>query len=296
MAKGENQGMAYKYVIYEKDGNIARLVFNKPEKLNSLGIIGMEEDWSEVMDAFRQAEQDDDVKVIVLKGAGRAFCTGEDLTRVGVVYGMKPGERRASERVRLKMDREAFESIEHIFLSPKLTIAQIHGYAIEGGLFISMCCDFAIAAKDARLGFPAQRLGFAGGGSPTFPFLVYHVGMKRAVDIIVTGKVIDAVEAEKIGLITKAVPPAKLEQEVNNYAEALTLYPRDGIAMGKATRHDFYNQLGLGNAFTTGYVHHTLFTNIRWEPDEWNFFKERKNKGAKNAFHDRDARFNKLGF
>lgn len=286
--------MAFKYILYEKKENIATITLNKPEKLNALGIIGVEEDFKEVLRAFTQAEEDDDIKVVILKGTGRAFCAGEDLSRVGFVYGMgtgKPGERRPSQRIRLKMDRDAEEGFRKIFLCPKLTIAQMHGVAIEGGLYLALHCDFAIAADDTQIGFRGQRLGLAGGAWSVFSILISTIGLKRAVDLYVTGKLISGAEAEKIGLVTKSVPADELEKEVDELAKSLCLQPRDGIAIGKATRHQIYQQIGLTAGFSTGYITHTLFTNLRWEKDEFNFFKVRKNKGTRDAFHERDARY-----
>ncbi len=286
--------MSYKYVIYEKQGEIATITFNKPEKMNSYVIISVGEDFAEVLDAFKQAENDDDVKVVILKGAGRCFSTGQDLSKVGFVYGFgdQRSDRRPSQRIRLKMDREGIcEGYKAIFLCPKLTIAQVHGYALEAGLMIAMLCDFFIVADDAMVGFPGQRIGFAGGGEHTFGHLMMTVGMRRALDLYITGRQINGKEAEQIGLATKSVPADKLEEEVNNLAKDLCLLPRDGIAIGKATRHLFYDRMGLNDSFTYAYITHTLFTNLRHEPGEFNFFRERREKGAKAAFHDKDDRF-----
>jgi len=286
--------MNYKYVIYEKQGEIATITFNKPEKMNSYVIISVGEDFAEVLDAFKQAENDDDVKVVILKGAGRCFSTGQDLSKVGFVYGFgdQRSDRRPSQRIRLKMDREGIcEGYKAIFLCPKLTIAQVHGYALEAGLMIAMLCDFFIVADDAMVGFPGQRIGFAGGGEHTFGHLMMTVGMRRALDLYITGRQINGKEAEQIGLATKSVPPDKLEEEVNSLAKDLCLLPRDGIAIGKATRHLFYDRMGLNDSFTYAYITHTLFTNLRHEPGEFNFFRERREKGAKAAFHDKDDRF-----
>ena len=155
----------------------------------------------------------------------------------------------------------------------------------------TLCCDLAVAAEDAIFGRPDHRLGFAGSGEPTISLLIATVGLKRALDLLLTGREFDAVEAERIGLINKVVPADKLEEETQNLAKALALMPRDGIAMGKATRHLIYDSMGLTAGFTPGYVSHTLFTNLRWEPDEYNFFKERKEKGAREGFHGRDERY-----
>jgi enoyl-CoA hydratase len=283
--------MSYKYVIYEKEGEIATITFNKPEKMNSYVIISVGEDFAEVLDAITRAEEDDEIKVIIFKGAGRCFSAGQDLSKVGFVYGFgtKKDERRPSQRVRLKMDRMGIsEGYKRFFLCPKLTIAQVHGYALEAGLMIAMLCDFFICSDDCMMGFPGQRIGFAGGGEHTFGHLMMTVGMRRALDLYISGRQINGKEAEQIGLVTKSVPPDKLEEEVRTLAKALCLMPRDGIAIGKACRHLFYDRMGLNDSFTYGYITHTLFTNVRHEPGEFNFFRERREKGAKAAFHEKD--------
>jgi len=286
--------MSYKYIIYEKEGEIARITLNKPDKLNSYTFISVGEDFAEILHGFREAENDDEVKVIILKGAGRCFSAGQNLARVGFVYGFseEKGTKRPSQRIRLKMDRDGIaDGFKSIFLCPKLTIAQVHGYALEAGLMIAMMCDFFIVADDAMVGFPGQRIGFAGGGEHTFGHLMMTVGMRRALDLYITGRQINGEEAEQIGLATKSVPADRLEEEVDKLAKDLCLLPRDGIAIGKATRHLFYDRMGLNDAFTYGYITHTLFTNLRHEPGEFNFFRERREKGARHAFHEKDDRF-----
>jgi len=283
--------MSYKYVIYEKEGEIATITFNKPEKMNSYVIISVGEDFAEVLDAITRAEEDDEVKVIIFKGAGRCFSAGQDLSKVGFVYGFgtNKDERRPSQRIRLKMDRMGIsEGYKRFFFCPKLTIAQVHGFALEAGLMIAMLCDFFVCSDDCMMGFPGQRIGFAGGGEHTFGHLMMTVGMRRALDLYISGRQIDGKEAERIGLVTKSVPPDKLEEEVRALAKDLCLMPRDGIAIGKACRHLFYDRMGLTDSFTYGYITHTMFTNVRHEPGEFNFFRERREKGAKAAFHEKD--------
>jgi enoyl-CoA hydratase len=287
--------MKYRYISYEKVVNIVTITLNKPEKLNAFQWLGRGEDAAEVWSAFQQAADDDDVKVIITKGAGRAFTVGHDLSTSGFLYGMgtgKAGERRPSQRIRLKYDKLAMDdNMMHVFLNPKITIAQLHGYCIGGGMYFPLLCDLALAAEDAQLGLTEQRLGFAGSGVLGITHLILHIGMKRALELLLTGKTISGKEAAEIGLVNKAVPPDKLEEETMKLAKAMALLPRDGIAIGKATRHLIYDRLGLISDFIPAYISHTLFTNLRWEPDEYNFFKERRDKGAKEAFHKRDERY-----
>lgn len=291
--------MDYKYIIYEAKDHIATITLNKPEKLNAFQWLGRGEDAAEVWNAFQQAADDDDVKVIIIKGSGRAFTVGHDLTKVGFLYGMgtgKKGERRPSQRIRLKYDKMGMDdNMMNVFLNPKLTIAQLHGWCIGGGIYFPLLTDLAVAAEDAQLGLTEQRLGFSGSGVLGITHLIYHVGMKRALELLLTGKIITGKEAAEIGLVNKAVPADKLDEETMKLAKALTLLPRDGIAIGKATRHVIYDRLGMISDFIPAYISHTMFTNLRWEADEYNFFKERRDrKSAKEAFKERDKRYEGL--
>ena len=290
--------MSSETLIYEKEdfeeGSMVTLTMNKPETLNALNI----EFSQEIDDALTKVEQDDDVKVVVLKGAGKAFSAGYDLSRVYFVYGGGTGKpedktRRPSQRSRLAYDRWRSESLRRIFLLDKITIAQVHGYCIGGGLYMSLCCDLTIAAEDAKIGHSEQRLGFSG-AMYVFPIEVMLIGQKRARELLLTGKLLDGKEAERIGLINQVVPADQLEAETRKLARAMTLLPRDGIAIGKATARLAYDSMGLSSAFGQGYLGHTMFTNTRFEPGEYNFIKRRRDVGLREAVKERDARYKGL--
>jgi len=252
----------------------------------------------EIDEALTEVEQDDDVKVVVFKGSGKSFSSGYDLERVYFVYGGGTGKvedksRRPSQRSRLAYDRWRSESLRRIFLLNKITIAQVHGYCIGGGLYMSLCCDMTIAAEDAKIGHSEQRLGFSG-AMYVFPIEVALIGQKRARELLLTGKLIDGKEAERIGLVNQVVPADQLEAETRKLARSMTLLPRDGIAIGKATARLAYDSMGLSSAFGQGYLGHTLFTNIRYEPGEFNFIKRRRDVGMREAVKERDARYKGL--
>ena len=279
-------------VICEKEGNIAHIIFNYPEKLNPLGIVSGT--GKGMVAALDYIAEDDDVKVVIIKGAGRCFSSGYDISQVGFVYGMgtgKAGERRAAERKRLSTDRELIVGpAKKLFLYPKITIAQVHGHCIGGGFILVSCCDLAVAAEDAQFSRRDQRLGFAGNAAD-FVHMTYTIGLKRTMELLLTGRTIDGKEAERIGLVNKAVPADKLEEETNILAESVALLPRDGIAIGKAMREITYDTMGLTAGLDIHVVGHTFMTNLRWEEDEYNFFKERRDKGLREAVHERDERY-----
>jgi len=285
-------------LIYEKEdfeeGSIVTLTMNKPETMNALNI----EFSREIDEALTKVEEDDDVKVVILKGSGEAFSAGYDLGRVYFVYGGGTGKpedkaRRPSQRSRLAYDRWRSESLRRIFLLEKITIAQVHGYCIGGGLYMALCCDMTMAATNAKIGHAEQRLGFAG-AMYVLPIEMMLIGQKRAREMLLTGKLIDGIEAERIGLVNHAVEPDKLEEETRKLAQAMTLLPRDGIAIGKAAARLAYDSLGLSSSFGQGYLSHTMFTNIRLEEGEYNFLKRRRDLGVKGAVKERDARYKGL--
>ncbi len=290
--------MSTETLIYEKEdfeeGSVVTLTMNKPETLNALDI----EFSRKIDDALTQVEEDDDVKAVVFKGAGKSFSSGYDLGRVYFVYGGGSGKkedktRRPSQRSRLAYDRWRSESLRKIFNLSKITIAQVHGYCIGGGLYMSLCCDMTIAAEDSKIGHAEQRLGFSG-AMYVFPIEVMLIGQKRARELLLTGKLIDGTEAERIGMINQVVPADQLEAETRKLAQSMTLLPRDGIAVGKACARLAYDSMGLSSAFGQGYLGHTMFTNTRYEPEEFNLLKQRRDVGVKAAIRERDARYKGL--
>jgi enoyl-CoA hydratase len=290
--------MKLKTVVYEKskfaEGAVATITLNKPETLNAMDV----ELTEDILKALTEAEEDDDVKAVIFKGAGRCFSSGYDLGRVYYVYGGGTGKaeekvRRPSQRARLKYDRWRSESLRRIYTCPKVTIAQVHGYCIGGGLYTVLCCDLAIAASNAKIGHSEQRLVFAG-AMYVLPIEVMLIGQKKTRELLLTGKLVDGDEAERIGLVNKSVPEDKLEDETMKMAQIITLMPRDGLAIGKAMAMVAYETLGLTSSFGQGYLGHTMATNIRFEEDEFNFLKHRRDLGVKGAIKARDKRYDGL--
>ena len=276
-------------VVYEKDGDIATIILNYPEKLNAMDFPGDEGICDGFYrDALGLAEEDDEIKVVLIKGAGRAFCAGHDLTRVGVVYGMRPGVK-VGQQPRLKVDNAWIDkTFRRLFLFPKITIALVHGLCLGEGFFITECCDLAIASDDAIFGHREQRLAF---GGQVLPLSILTYGFKRAMEIWLTGRDISAHEASQMGLVNKVVPRDKLDEEALKLAKGLALLGRDVIAIGKASRRLTYTQMGIMAGWDTYGLLHTVGTNVRWYPGEYNFFKERRDKGAKVGFHGLHQQF-----
>lgn len=276
----------YNTILYEKDKevpNIVCITLNRPEKLNAISI-GPEEMTGELQNAVRRADLDDEVKVLIFRGAGENFSAGFDLSEVYRVYGGAPGVR-PHQNTRLRIDEEQlFGYPRAILSSKKITIAQAKGWCIEAGLYIIESCDIAIAANNAKFCHRGQRLAFGGITYMPLELLMGHT--KKLTELLITARTISGEEAEKIGIITKAVPPEDLEEEVYGLARAISLLPMDAIAIGKMSRRHVYDTLGL-TSMIPGVVYHTLGTNVTYRPDEKEnlFIRDREKIGEKEAFH-----------
>ncbi len=276
-------------VIYEKDGQVATIIFNYPEKMNCMDFPGdggiCDNFYTSALD---MAANDDEIKVVLIKGAGKAFCAGHDLTRVGFIYGMAPGQK-AGQQTRLKVDNHWFNmAFRKLLLFPKITIAVVHGNAIGEGMMITELCDLAVASEDAVFSHREQRLAF-GGQVP--PHCVLTYGLKRALDIWITGRPVYAKEAYEIGLLNKLVSRDELDEVSRAYADEICKLGRDVIAIGKTARIQTYSQLGMIAGIDIMGMTHTLGTNVHWQEDEYNFFKERAKKTAKDGFHGLHEQF-----
>jgi enoyl-CoA hydratase len=280
--------MEYEQIKYEKVGpHIVYITLNRPEKMNSV-TREMFHSWG---NAIIEAEDDDDVKVIVFRGAGKCFSAGAPLDQVGYVYGMKDpksGERggKVPLRVKLNFDRSLFlEFFRKVLLCKKITIVQMHQYCLGVAFSIAMHADLLIADEDCKMGHVEERLGLA--GQTLMPIMVERCGLTKALDLCLTGKMITAQQALEWNLINRVVPTADLETEVRELAEGLALYPKDGIAVGKLAREQLYELRGITRGMMDHYMTHTLQTFRTYSPDESNFFKERRDKGVREAAHDK---------
>jgi len=231
--------MGYELVNYEVKENIARITMNRPDKMNALNHVL----WDDLIAAFDQAENDPEVRVIILCGAGKAFCTGWDLK--GSYYISVPeGHDQWTTSNALSTLRRISERYLRIMNVPKPVIAQIHGYCLAAGCYLEMLCDIAIAAEDALLGHPVGR-----GGVDSMPLWVTYLGMRKAKEMLLTQRIIDGKEAERIGLVNSAVPAEKLEEEVWKLAQGFAEAEPDGIAVQKEALNTHAEILGRGAIF-----------------------------------------------
>ena len=227
-------------VIYEVKDHIAKITMNRPEKRNALNHALLRD----LDAAFEQAENDPEVRVVILAATGKAFSAGYDLA--GSPYISIPeGYDRWTTGNALKTLRGISERYLRIMNLPKPVIAQVHGYCLAGGCYLQMCCDMAIAAEDASIGHPAGR----GGGVTSMPLWVWFLGLRKAKEILMLSKVVSGTEAERIGLVNKAVPADKLEEEVWQVAKELAEVPPDGMMIMKEALNTHAEILGRSAVF-----------------------------------------------
>ncbi|MFH1484638.1 MAG: enoyl-CoA hydratase/isomerase family protein [Chloroflexota bacterium] len=283
---------SYKTILYEKDKEAPGIVFitlNRPEKRNAISI-GPNEMTDEIQDALKQAEYDEEVKVIVFRGAGQHFCAGFDLSMVYRVYGGGP-DFSPPQATRLRIDEDHIVGLRRAILyCKKITITQVQGWCVEAGMFFAQTSDIAIAAKNAMFAHRGQRLAF--GGTLSMPYELVMGHTKKIVELLITGRTISGQEAEQIGIVTRAVEPEILEHEVYSLAKALCLIPSDAVAIGKMSRKNMAESLGLINLLGQS-TYHTLATNLHYRPEERQtvFIRDREKMGAKAAFHKLHEQF-----
>lgn len=198
----------YETIIYEVKDAVAKLTFNRPEKLNAM----TGTTFQEITDALDRAEKDNDVRVLVITGNGRAFCAGVDLKFAG-----KELDNLKSQTDFLTVGKELLQKIEKL---SKPVIAAINGLALAGGFEIFLAADLVVAKEDAMIGDQHMKVGmFGAGGTPyRLPLLI---GLRRAKELILTGKWISGKEAERIGLVNRAVPADEFEKAVDEMAAEL---------------------------------------------------------------------------
>jgi enoyl-CoA hydratase len=283
--------MSEPHVLLEKDGHIGYLILNRPEKSNALSFA----DEELLVGLLHQAEEDDDIKVIVLKGRGKSFCAGHDFEDIVKSYGLNEKEangkyKRMTQRQRLIIDRKLAAGYMAFQYAIKPIIASVQGAAVGMGMYVAELVDLVVCADTARFSHSEQRLGFAGNTWHINTMLLQY-GPKKTRQMLLFGEEFDGPEAVRLGLANISVPEDELEQTTEEWALRVAQNPRDALVTGKAVHQMALDSLGATQQFYRGYVGHTLGTQLHFEPDEFNFFKARRDRGTKQAFQARDAHF-----
>jgi 2-(1,2-epoxy-1,2-dihydrophenyl)acetyl-CoA isomerase len=211
--------MNFKAILFEQKDNIARITLNIPEKMNPLDL-DMRVD---LLEAFRQISDDDSVKVVIMTGSGKAFSAGGDIRTM-------EGLTSVATRVRLKRGQRPIKAMIEL---EKPIIGAINGVAAGAGVSLALACDILIASEEAKFAMSFVKIGLIP-DMGSYYLVPLRVGVARAKELMFTGDMIDAREAERIGLVNKVVSPEKLEEEVSSLASRLANGPSQAYAMIKA--------------------------------------------------------------
>ena len=265
-------------IIYEQSGRIAHITLNRPDALNAIN----EALPSALESAVIRANADESTRVIILSGAGRAFCAGYDLD----VFAESPGTNAGIQEMPwdpikdfafMKRNTDCFMSLWRSLVP---VICKVHGYAIAGGSDIALCADLLVVADNAQLGYPPARVW----GCPPTAMWVYRLGAERAKRLLFSGDLIDGRQAEAWGL-GQAVPAADLDDEVERIAQRIATVPRNQLIMQKMMVNQALENMGLSSTQTLA----NFFDGItRHSPEGVNFKQRAEAMGWKQAVRERD--------
>jgi len=231
--------MEYRQITYEKAEHIATITLSRPEKLNAYSELMVHE----MIAALSDARDDDEIRVVIITGSGRGFCSGGDISRDFQYPGRYRGHRMESM---LEMRENMHRLVALLRRFDKPTIAAVNGAAVAGGLTLALCCDFRIAAASARLGDTSLKFALIPdeGGAYLFP---KYMGLQNALRMSLLSEIYTAEQAKELGLVTEVVPDEKLMETVRAWATRLAAGPPIAI---RVTKRMMYKQqtMGLDNA------------------------------------------------
>ena len=272
--------------------SIARLTIDNPERKNAYDPsmrLALQEHLEDL--AF-----DDDVKVVHLRGAGGVFSTGADMNNAYSWYGDgtsggdgNRARRRPSQRRRLLTDRKTFQFYELLLGYPKVTVAEVAGFALGGGFEIALMADIAVVGRSTRLGMPATR--FLGPALGSLQMFFHRLGPVLTRRLLLTGDTMVADDLAHLGVFTEVVDDEMVGARATWFAEKAARMPADGIVLAKeAFRLIEQLQAYQGESVLSPMLH-AYGTNLRFEDDEFNFVKVRAEHGTRRAFQLRDEHF-----
>ena len=266
-------------VLFERDGRIGRITLNRPEVLNAI-----DDDLpTELCEAVTKADADPNIHVMVLSGAGKAFCSGYDLAH----YASSDGPNKVVQDMPwdpmqdfqfMWRNTQAFMSL---FRAMKPVICKVHGFAVAGGSDIALCADMTIMGDNAKIGYMPTRVW----GCPTTAMWVHRLGPEKAKRMMFTGDKINGIEAAEIGLVLKSVPDDQLDAEVEALASRIASVPINQLAMQKmvinSAVEEKINQTQRLATLLDGMTRHS--------PEGLNFKARVEEVGWKQAVEERDS-------
>jgi enoyl-CoA hydratase len=276
---------SFETILYATDGPVATITLNRPEQLNTI-VPPMPD---EVERAVGQATRHSEVKVIVLRGAGRSFCAGYNFAEGFEVWDemirtdgeWDPGKDFAFATAQEISPTQKFMSV---WRSPKPVIAQVHGWCVGGGSDFALCADLVIASEDAQIGTPYSRIW----GAYLSGMWIYRLGLAKAKYHALTGRPLSGREAADCGLINEAVPFSELEDTVAALAGDLASIPSSQLAAMKLVVNQAYENMGLSATQALGPILDGLMRNT---PDGRRFIDVAASEGVRAAVSERDGPF-----
>ena len=300
MSDGKGYGAGFQtdedpesWVLYENltDG-IARVTLNRPHRKNAI----LSPDMHLVLaERLARANEDDEVKVVILAGAGTDFCSGDDVRRMPVERAGLTKGKKLPQTARIRNAVRLDENLRTLLYGSKTIIAACQGAVLGSGLNLALAADLVVAADSAYFARPQARIGFAG-FSTALPLVLLKMGVNRGYEAMITGRKVKAKELYDWGVVNSVVPEADLANEALRYARAIASHSADGLMIGKHALQMFWELMGMSTYGAFVKLAHPLFTNLVWRDDEFNFFRERDKRGAKEALAELNQRWKKLGF
>jgi len=286
-------------VLFEIDAEkrIATITLNNPKQRNSYDA-SMREAVARCLD---RVADDDDLTVVLLRGANGVFSTGADMNNAYGWYGERSSEQsadsetrsaksRPSQRRRLTVDRKSFSFYHNLMGFPKVTVGEISGYALGGGFEIALMTDISVIARDTKIGMPATR--FLGPALGSLHMFFHRLGPVLARRLLLTGDIIDAEAVENLGIFTETCDPGHVAARARYWAEKAAKMPADGVVIAKEAFRLVEQSQAYQGEEVASYLFHAFGTNLQFAPGEFNFVKTRAQHGTKEAFRLRDEHFN----
>ena len=276
-------------VDHEK--RIATITLNNPGQRNSYDAT-MRDAIARYLD---RVAEDDDITVVLLRGAQGVFSTGADMNNAYGWYGDRADEEkpaaksRPSQRRRLTVDRKSFGFYHNLMGFPKVTVGEISGYALGGGFEMALMTDISVIARDTKIGMPATR--FLGPALGSLHMFFHRLGPVLARRLLLTGDIIEAGMIEHLGVFTDTCEPDSVAARARYWAEKAAKMPADGVVIAKEAFRLVEQSQAYQGEEVASYLFHAYGTNLQFAPGEFNFVKTRAQHGTKEAFRLRDEHF-----
>ncbi|KLO30522.1 enoyl-CoA hydratase [Mycolicibacter heraklionensis] len=275
----------------DPDGRIATITLNNPGRRNSYDA-AMRDAVARCLD---RVAEDDDLVVVLLRGAEGVFSTGADMNNAYGWYGERgeapqpAAKGRPSQRRRLTVDRKSFGFYHNLMGFPKVTVGEISGYALGGGFEMALMTDLSVIARDTKIGMPATR--FLGPALGSLHMFFHRLGPVLARRLLLTGDIIEAAAVEHLGVFTETCDPAAVTARARYWACKAAKMPADGVVIAKEAFRLVEQSQAYQGEEVASYLFHAYGTNLQFAPGEFNFVKTRAQHGTKEAFRLRDEHF-----